>query len=155
MISLFEELRLITKALEGADIPYAIVGGLAYNLWVEARATEDIDLLIRPEDWNSIPPLLHSHGYLDLSTPMDFLDIRIRRLVKIQGEAVMIADFLLADQEEFRRGIETAAILKYNEDQYRVARPEAVIALKRGRMSGKDRIDIEGLSKLIGGEAEK
>jgi len=49
-------LKLITKALGEANVPYALVGGQAVALWVATRdpaavrTTKDVDLLIRRED---------------------------------------------------------------------------------------------------------
>ncbi len=50
-MNLFQELIRIITELDSAKIPYLLVGGLAYSLHVEARATEDIDLMINPDDW--------------------------------------------------------------------------------------------------------
>jgi len=148
MIDLFEELRAVTGMLEEAGIPYALVGGLAYSIWVEARATEDIDLLVLPDDWPRIRELLSGQQYHDLAAPMDLPGIRIRRLTKIEGEAVMVLDLLLADTVELSEGVRQADCLSYEGCLLRVARPSVVISLKRGRMSAKDQIDIEGLSKI-------
>ena len=49
-MTLFDELRGILEALESAQVPYALVGGLAVAVWGAPRATKDIDLLIRRED---------------------------------------------------------------------------------------------------------
>ncbi|MHC4447390.1 MAG: hypothetical protein ACYSXF_06375 [Planctomycetota bacterium] len=46
----------ITRALEQASVPYALVGGQAVALWVASRdpaavrTTKDVDILLRPED---------------------------------------------------------------------------------------------------------
>lgn len=51
-----ERLRRITTAMEGAGVPYALVGGQAVALWVATRdpaavrTTKDVDLLLRRED---------------------------------------------------------------------------------------------------------
>src|SRR5215472_15111969 len=51
-----ERLRRITGALEGAGVPYALVGGQAVALWVASRdpaavrTTKDVDLLVRRTD---------------------------------------------------------------------------------------------------------
>lgn len=151
MIDLFEELRAVTGVLEDAGIPYALVGGLAYSAWVEVRATEDIDLLIGPQDWERVQNALAPSGYLALSNPMDFPDIRIRRLTRIENEDVAILDLLLADTPELEEGINAAVEVNFADRKVRVARPRVIVHLKRGRMSAKDRDDIEGLERIMGG----
>ncbi len=51
-----DRLQRITRALEAAGIPYALVGGQAVALWVATRdaaavrTTKDVDILMRRED---------------------------------------------------------------------------------------------------------
>jgi hypothetical protein len=51
-----ERLRRITAALEGAGVPYALVGGQAVALWIATRdpaavrTTKDVDILLRRDD---------------------------------------------------------------------------------------------------------
>ncbi len=51
-----ERLQRITAALEGAGVPYALVGGQAVALWVATRdpaavrTTKDVDILLRRAD---------------------------------------------------------------------------------------------------------
>jgi hypothetical protein len=60
-----ERLRKSVGALEAADIPYAIVGGHAVRAWVAqvdegaVRTTKDVDILVRPENLERIPPSQH------------------------------------------------------------------------------------------------
>lgn len=148
MIDLFEELRKVTAALDEAKISHALVGGLACSVWLEPRATVDIDLLVKSEEWERIPAVLEPLGYLALAHPKDFQSIRIRRLTKlVDGDAVML-DFLFADGDLIR-GIDECARLEVEGEVHRVARPEILIQLKRGRMSDQDKIDIDGLTRLI------
>src|SRR5438477_11161989 len=56
MDAVTERLERITRALEQAGIPYALVGGQAVALWVATkdpaavRTTKDVDILLRRED---------------------------------------------------------------------------------------------------------
>ena len=51
-----QRLERITKALDGSQVPYALVGGQAVALWVASkdpaavRTTKDVDILLRRED---------------------------------------------------------------------------------------------------------
>ena len=98
MLDLFDELRAICGALNEADIAHALVGGLACSILVEVRGTEDIDLLVGPEDWDRIPQVLAPLGYRHLAGDMDFRHVRIRRLTKMEEGDTLSVDFLLADQ---------------------------------------------------------
>jgi len=149
MIDLFRELQQITEAMDREGIEYALVGGLAYSVLVEVRATEDIDLLIKPEDWERTPETLKNLGYEDLADPMDFKNIRIRRLVKLGDGDSVVLDFILADQEDWLEGLKKATRLKQGNRSYVIAPAETIISLKEKRMSGIDRSDIMGLKKLI------
>lgn len=148
MVELFDELKAVVGALDDAAIPCALVGGMAYSIWVETRATEDIDLLVMPEDWPRIGEVLAPLGYRELAAPMDFKTVRIRRLTKLKDSDAIVLDFLLADGA-LARGVTDRVILKRGAQTYALAPPEVIIALKRGRMSAKDQSDIEGLENLI------
>jgi hypothetical protein len=56
MDAVTERLHRITRALEDARVPYALVGGQAVALWVATkdpaavRTTKDVDILLRRED---------------------------------------------------------------------------------------------------------
>lgn len=54
----------ITRRLDDLGIPYAIVGGLALFLHGYRRFTEDVDLLVTPEDLKRIHEALRGRGYV-------------------------------------------------------------------------------------------
>jgi hypothetical protein len=149
-MDLYEELLSAVGALDAAGIPYALVGGIACSLYVEPRATEDIDFLLLPQDLERAMKALQPLGWDDLAGPMDFHNIRIRRLTKLQDTHVMVLDFLLADTDDLAKSLDTPQLFDYESVRLKVASPETIIRLKQGRMSGKDQIDILGLQKLLG-----
>ena len=65
-----DRLRRSTAALEAASIPYAVVGGNAVAAWVSrvdesaARATQDVDVLIRRADLDRAKVALEAVGFL-------------------------------------------------------------------------------------------
>lgn len=71
-----------SSALEAAGIPYAVIGGNAVAAWVEsihpkgARATNDVDLLLRREDFEKAKSVLEADGfyYHDVLGVSVFLD---------------------------------------------------------------------------------
>lgn len=71
-----------TAALDGANVPHAVIGGNAVAAWVSrvdeaaVRNTQDVDILIRREDFPRVKVALESAGFIYGST-MDvqfFLD---------------------------------------------------------------------------------
>jgi len=51
------------SALEGADIAYALVGGLAASVYGRPRATDDIDLLVKPTEAKRALEVLAAAGF--------------------------------------------------------------------------------------------
>ncbi len=62
-------LRKTIAILEASMIPFAIVGGNAVRIWVAqvdpgaVRATNDVDVLIRPEDLENVKGIMAKNGY--------------------------------------------------------------------------------------------
>lgn len=69
-----DRLQRITRALEDASVPYALVGGQAVALWVASkdpaavRTTKDVDILLRRED-------LPRARAAALSVAMDYFEV--------------------------------------------------------------------------------
>lgn len=151
MIDLGQQLREISAALDGAGIRAALIGGLAYSVYVEPRATEDIDFLIAAPDWARASATLAPLGWRELSADMDFGETRIRRLTKIIGNEHAVCDFLLAGAEAAEAMAKRNTIV-LDGVAVHLAAPETIIALKRARNSPKDRADIDGLERRLRGE---
>lgn len=89
-----ERLDRSTRALAGANIPYAVVGGHAVAAWVATvdpgavRNTADVDILLRSEDFDDAKAALTAAGFhytriLDVDTFLDGPDGRPRDAVHI------------------------------------------------------------------------
>jgi hypothetical protein len=65
-----DRLLRATKALEGAGVPYAVVGGNAVAAWVTTvdaaavRATQDVDILLRRSDIEAAAKALEAAGFV-------------------------------------------------------------------------------------------
>ncbi len=65
-----ERLRRATQALEGAGVPYAVVGGNAVAAWVArvdeaaVRNTQDVDVILRRADLDAARLALEAAGFL-------------------------------------------------------------------------------------------
>lgn len=62
-------LRKAVSILESTSIPFAIVGGNAVRVWVAqvdpgaVRATNNVDIMIRPEDLDQLKQVMAENGY--------------------------------------------------------------------------------------------
>ena len=147
MIDLFDEFRAVIAALEAAQVPYAVCGGLAVAAYGHARATQDIDLLIAAERVDGAAVCLARRGYLEGSRlTLAHGRVSIRRLVKTDqasGDHLMVdllaATDAVADAWHGRRRLETEAGPVW------FASREGLIAMKRLRGSRQDLADIERL----------
>src|SRR5438128_3951736 len=74
MDAVTDRLERIARALQGAAVPYALVGGQAVALWVSTkdpaavRTTKDVDILLRKED-------LPRARAAALTVDMDYLEV--------------------------------------------------------------------------------
>ena len=69
-----ERLRRTVKILEDAKVPYAVIGGHAVRAWVaqvdEAaqRTTQDVDILVRPDDLIALIAAMTAAGFYHRNT---------------------------------------------------------------------------------------
>ena len=68
-MTLFDELRSVVSALDGAGVDYALVGGLAVAVWGAPRATKDIDLLVPEHEIARVTDILKREGYFASAAP--------------------------------------------------------------------------------------
>ena len=65
-----ERLRRVTRALNAANIPYAVIGGNAVQHWVSqvdesvVRNTQDVDIILNESDLEKAIPVLESAGFI-------------------------------------------------------------------------------------------
>lgn len=155
MLDLYDELRAIARALDGAQIPYALIGGIAVSIYATPRATEDVDLLVGPEDVPRCTAVLDSLGYRDLagSRPMVFAGgrVTIHRLTKLAGEDFMVLDLLLASDPDLRDILVRRVASGDEEHRLWLAPVDGLRYLKRIRGSPQDLADLAALGEDEGG----
>jgi aminoglycoside-2''-adenylyltransferase len=97
MFDLLEELRALIDTLSEREIEYAVCGGLAMGIHGLPRATEDIDLFVRPESVSSVMEVARERGFDLEASPMRFKGgaIEIRRITKVAPDDVLMLDLLL------------------------------------------------------------
>lgn len=147
-LSLEEEFVGVVSALEARHVEYAVVGALAVAIWGAARATKDIDLLVRLEDVDTVLEIARSCGFRFEAAPMKFRDMmEIRRTSKVSGQDVLTLDLLIVNENlepawRSRRRVMTAA------GAVSVVSREALIKMKAASNRPQDLFDIERLEDL-------
>ena len=148
MFDLQGEFDHVRRALSGAQIDYALCGGLAVGVHGFPRATVDIDLLIQPEDELRVYDVVGPLGFVVRAHPMDFDGgaTRIRRVSKVDpgdGEVLML-DLLLVTPAI--QGVwDTRQRFQWLGSALSVVSREGLIDLKKSRLSAIDLADIERL----------
>ena len=98
MATLLDELSQIIFALDDGGIEYAVCGGLSMAIHGFARATLDIDVLIRPESLEKAYKIGAEKGFDIRRLDISFKEraVEIRRVSKIDDDGeVLSLDFLL------------------------------------------------------------
>ncbi|HEX9820335.1 MAG TPA: nucleotidyltransferase family protein [Methylomirabilota bacterium] len=147
MLDLFAELRRVVEALDAAGVPYALVGGLAVSIYATPRATEDIDLLIAPDDLPKATAALQEIGFRAAGRPMRVAAgrLEIQRLTRIEGADLLPLDLLTPLDPELARAVSDRTTPAIEGRRLSVIGLAGLRALKRLRGSTLDRADLEAL----------
>lgn len=146
---LYTELLLVVDALQGADAPFAICGGLAVAIHGYVRATKDIDLLVPASAVESAKKAVKPIGYSLPAQPMTFAAgtpraRRVHRVSKIEGEEHMVLDLLElspADQEVW----DSRLVLEWEGKRLCVVSRAGLARMKRVAGREQDLLDLENL----------
>ncbi len=95
-LDLYREFRAVLDVLEEDGVEYTVVGALALAVHGVARATQDIDLLIRAEDLDAALTAVARCGFDLPAEPMTFSDsgVSIQRVSKAEPEGLLTLDLL-------------------------------------------------------------
>jgi hypothetical protein len=147
VVDLFQELKDLTVALDASKVDYALCGGVALAIHGVPRATQDIDLLVRPEDLPRLREVARACGFGLESFPMDFASgITIQRFTKlIEGQPLML-DALLATGP-LAGAWEGRQIAEIDGGRVRVVSRESLIALKLAAARPQDLVDVQRLNE--------
>jgi hypothetical protein len=144
----FRELIDLTDALDAAGVDYALCGGVALAIHGVPRATQDIDLLVRPEDLEGLRKTARTCGFGLESFPMDFSSgITIQRFTKLVDGQPLMLDALLVGKslEAVWDGRQTAEI---EGGRMRVVSRDGLIALKLAAARPQDLVDVQRLQEI-------
>jgi len=150
-VDLFAELKSLAAGLEAGGLDYALCGGVALAIHGVPRATQDIDLLVRPEDLDRLRAIARAFGFALESFPMDFASgITIQRFTKlVEGQPLMLDALLVAGPiERVWQGRQTAEI---DGGRVRVVSRDGLIALKLAAGRPQDLVDVQRLQEVSRG----
>ena len=143
-----ERLHRAARALEEAQVPYAVIGGNAVAAWVATvdesavRNTPDVDLLLRRSDFDAAQAALTRAGFVrrDIGAVAGFLDgptAKARDAVHIifAGEKVRPGDLLPAPDVCPSQTMVSARVLAL----------ESLVPMKLASFRLKDRVHVRDL----------
>ena len=136
------------KLVSNIDIEWAFVGGVAVGIYGFIRATEDIDILIRPDDLSKLDPILEQNGFIINKKPVHFKDgFSLYRRIKVIDDEYFILDVMTAP-ENFLDLLKNRQAGMINGYKVFVITKADLIRMKHlsGRL--KDQMDIEELEKI-------
>lgn len=149
VMNLKDELLAAIEALNRAELPYALCGGMAVVLHGYPRLTRDIDILIRPDDLPKAIDALAQSGF-DIRGGLIPFDTggtherKIFRVSKIIADELLTIDLLLLPRflEEVWRGRE---VYEVNGKGINVISRRGLIEMKKIAGRQQDLSDIENL----------
>ena len=150
-MNFFEELQNLIRELEGGGVDYALCGGVALAIHGAPRATQDIDLLLRPEDIDSLRAVARRCGFTLESFPMDFASgLTIQRFTKLIGDQPLMLDVLFV-AGPLEKVWADRQVAELEGGQVRVVSREGLIALKLAAGRPQDVADVKRLEELSRG----
>lgn len=144
----FRELKVLVGALDAAGVDYALCGGVALAIHGAPRATQDIDLLVRPEAIELLRKTAHACGFTLESLPMDFSSgITVLRFTKpIEGQPFMLDALVVGPSTE--RVWQDRQTAEVDGGTLRVVSREGLVSLKLAAGRPQDLVDVQRLREL-------
>lgn len=146
-MDLFAELEKLLGALEADGASYALAGGLALAVHGVVRATVDVDLLVPADELERVCAIARELGYGTSSEIVFASGLRLRRLVRFEGEESLVLDLLRVDAasaEAFR----TRERSRLGEIEFSVVSRAGLRAMKLAAGRDQDLADVGRLEEL-------
>ncbi len=147
MATLLDELTQIISALEDGGIEYAVCGGLALAIHGFARATLDIDILIRAESLEKAYKIAAENEFDIRGLDISFKEraVEIRRVSKIDDNGEVLSLDLLLVTPHVEDVWETRETIGFLGNKLSVVSREGLIKMKTLAGRPQDLADIERL----------
>lgn len=148
-MDLIDELQVIVRKLDDAGIPYALCGGLAVAFHGYVRATQDIDVLVRPEHLDAVMKAVGEIGYnLEGGViPLGFGEahaLDMHRISKAAGKELVTLDVVLVNPT-LEPAWNSRIQADWNGRQLWVVSPEGLGVMKRLSRRPHDLVDLQHL----------
>ena len=147
MVTLLDELSQLISALDENEIEYAVCGGLSLAVHGFARATLDIDILIRPESLDEAYKIGAEKGFDIHGLDISFKEraVEIRRVSKIDDNGEVLSLDLLLVTPQVQDVWETRETIGFLGNQLWVVSRTGLIKMKTFAARPQDLADIERL----------
>ncbi len=148
-MDLIAELHTLIRQLDEKEIPYALCGGMAVAIHGYVRFTQDIDLLIRPEDVERLMQAVNEIGYhLDGGAiPVGFGEAHpcdIHRISKVVDKSLVTLDAILVNPA-LERAWDTRQQYNLHGQELWVVSRDGLGVMKRLSRRPIDLIDLKNL----------
>jgi 8-oxo-dGTP pyrophosphatase MutT (NUDIX family) len=146
-----QRLLRATRTLQDAGVPFAVAGGHAVASWVTradkaaVRATQDVDLLVRRQDFAAARQALEQAGFhyaevLNVPVFLDAPDASPRDAIHL-----VFADEILKPGEE----VPTPGVEESEEaEDYRIVNLDALVRMKLTSFRRKDQVHLQDLIQV-------
>jgi predicted nucleotidyltransferase len=148
------KVKQFLKALEKENVDYVLVGGVALNIHGIARATQDVDIFVRPEPEN-VNRLKRA-----LRSVWNDPEIDEVRYEEMKGEYAAIRygppnedfviDLMTRLGEAFRFEDLASEVVSWSGVQVKVATPQTLYRMKKDTLRLVDRADAAELRERFG-----
>lgn len=152
MATLLDELSQLISALDENEIEYAVCGGLSMAIHGFARATLDIDVLIRAESLEKAYRVGAENGFDIRGLDISFKEraVEIRRVSKIDDNGEVLSLDLLLVMPQVEDVWATRETIDFLGGKLRVVSREGLIKMKTLAGRPQDLADIERLKNEEG-----
>ena len=126
-------LRVLDQALDAlnqAEIPFLLIGGIGSAVYGRDQGTRDIDVFVRPETVGKVLDVLGERGFETKEVFERWLSKAIKNGVVVDVIFRCCRDILLGDQM-----LERAEVMPFRGRMVRIAPPEDLVVMKACAMS--------------------
>jgi len=147
MATLLDELSELISALNENGVEYAVCGGLSMAIHGFARATLDIDVLIREESLEKAYEIAATKGFDIRGLDISFKEraVEIRRVSKIDDNGEVLSLDLLLVTPQVEDVWQAREKIDFLGDKLSVVSREGLIKMKRLAGRPQDLADLERL----------
>jgi hypothetical protein len=147
MIDVYAEFVALVRALEEAEIEYALCGALALAVHGAPRATKDIDVIVRRQDADRLRAVAKETGFVFEALPMVFAGsgIEVQRFSKLIDGRPLMLDVLWLDPS-LQAIWDDRQRLPWKEGTLSVVSRDGLITLKLTAGRPQDLVDIQSLT---------